>query len=71
MKTDVKDLVAKRERLSAYAQIVRSSNQSRDMLILAKILSRQAQMEMQLASLGVPITPAQKQPMKPDAACPF
>ena len=71
MKTDVKDLVAKREGLSAYAQIVRSSNQSRDMLILAKILSRQAQLEVQLAALGVPITPAQIQPMKHDELCPF
>lgn len=69
-------LTALTERLRALsdeAQRVRSKSQAQpdDMMRLAKILSRRAQLEMQLAAMGVPITPAQIPSKKPDAVCPF
>jgi len=59
--------------LSDEAYRLRSQDKTQpvDMIRLAKILSRQAQLEVQLAALGVPITPAQIQPMKHDELCPF
>ena len=69
-------LTALRERLGALsveAQRLRSKGleQSDDLIRLVKILPRRAELEMQMAALGEPITPAQIQPKKPDAACPF
>jgi len=70
-----KNVTALTERLRALsdeAQRLRSRDtQPVDMMRLAKILSRQAQLEMQLAVMGVPGTSDQIQPMKHDEACPF
>lgn len=73
MTPDVYTLLEKRGALIDYAQELRSQghNQHNDMLTLAKILSRQSQLEMQLSVLGVTIAPDDTQPMTTDETCPF
>lgn len=72
MKQDATTLLAKKAELCAYAQALRSQDHTRhnDMMTLAKILSRQAQLDMQLANLGVNITPDETQ-LSTDEFCPF
>jgi len=69
LKQDVIAILAKKAELCAYAQVLRSQDHTRhnDMMILAKNLAKQAQLDLQLATLGVNITPDEIQPMYEDA----
>ena len=73
MKLDVLALVAKREELSVNAQALRVKVilDPDDMMTLAKILSKQAQLEMQLAGLGIHITPVDSESKTNDESYPF
>ena len=73
MGTKLTALIGRFSALSDDAQGLRSKAKAQpdDMIRLAKILSRQAQLEMQLEALGVTVTPAEIQPITTDESCPF